>query len=397
MTNHFVSDVSIVGSGFFACFTALLLAEQNYSVTLLTNNKPILSSVTNSLSVLWPTLNDPPTRADNAHGHEVACYLNDFCHFGIEFFKTKYQNLFQNFWFEVPCLRVGIQNFEMEELEKAKQLGFGLASTNNKNIYQEKNSAYICKNIPLFQKEVEQLILSKNIQIISDKLEKVEENQTGCEIFSFSDKSSNKISSELVVFANGHQISKFLPKFKPILIPMSDILFEYTCSSSKKISPVVLRASNGHIAVSIYQESENIHLKVTGPRFMLPQAGVGLILKREDITNQVLQNLRNFHNQIFNVLSIYYAYSSTDEFLIDFPFQFNNYYLSDDCYPCDELPLLGEFGKFGKILGGTGFLATGFSAGIWSAKIIDDLISKQDSQNLHSRLKPRRLQKILSY
>jgi len=191
-----------------------------------------------------------------------------------------------------------------------------------------------------------------------------------------------------------------LPKYKTILVPMSDILIEYTCVSKVKCNPVTFRASNGHIAVSLFSQKfsqeEKTILKITGPRFLLPQAGVGLELTKESITPAMLTQVKKFHGQIFAILASYYNYASVEQFLSDFPFQENNYSTHIDCHPCDELPLVGEFGKLGKILGCTGFLATDFSAGVWGAKIICDLICQQKSSALHERLQPRRFNKIFN-
>ena len=177
---------------------------------------------------------------------------------------------------------------------------------------------------------------------------------------------------------------------------MSDILIEYECAAPKKLEPLAFRASNGHIAVSLFSNENKSMLKISGPRFLLPQAGVGLVLNKENITPAILSNVKKFHEQIFSILSSYYGYNSVELFLKEHPFVQTNYGAHVDCHPCDELPLVGEFGKLGKILGCTGFLATGFSAGAWGAKIICDLICQQKSSALHARLQPRRFNKIFN-
>ncbi|MES2615326.1 MAG: FAD-dependent oxidoreductase [Bdellovibrionota bacterium] len=384
--NSSITDVAIIGSGFFGACTALLLAEQGYSVTLITQGRKPLDSVLNSLGVLWPSLNDPPTRADVAHGHDVACYLNNFCQLGIEFFCQHFLPLLDNIWQKSTCLRVGVQNFEQEELEKAKNLGFGLKTTNKKEIYLENNSAYICTQPVLFQEKFIKLLQKNNVQILNEAASAITEERAGCTVT----LTSCVLKSEIIVLANGVQISSLLPKYKSILVPMSDVLIEYECATQKSCSPVTLRASNGHVAASLFLKENKTVLKITGPRFLLPQAGVGLVLNKEDIQSKSIDSVQKFHKQIFSILSSYYKYPSVDSFLADFPFQQTNYFVSVDCHPCDELPLVGEFGKLGKILGCTGFLATGFSSGVWGAKIIYDLICQDKSLDLHARLKPRR-------
>lgn len=61
-----------------------------------------------------------------------------------------------------------------------------------------------------------------------------------------------------------------------------------------------------------------------------------------------------------------------------------------DCLPCDELPVLGELGTQGRILGGTGWLGCGWSAGFRSAQIIADLVVHGKSEKLLPLLKPLR-------
>lgn len=386
--NMFNTDLTIIGEGFFGTCTALLLSRQGYSVTLVTQGKEILESCTNSLGVLWPSLNDPPTRAYVAHGHEVACYLNDFCQHGIEYFFSEIlSNSSENYWIKSPCLRIGLQDFEQEELEKAKNLGFGLTHTQHKEIYQEKYSSYICINLNLFKKQMHQFLKQSSVNIVAEKVVSINEKEGLVTL------DNSEIKSEIIILANGVHISEYLPKYKAILVPMSDILVEYVCESSKKIEPVTFRASNGHVGVSFFQTENKTILRMTGPRFLLPQAGVGIVLGKERITQLILTNIDKFHQQIFSTLAMYYAYADLKSFLSDFPFIRTNYDVRVDCHPCDELPLVGEFGKLGKILGCTGFLATGFSSGVWGAKIICDLICEQKSLALHERLQPRRFYK----
>jgi hypothetical protein len=384
-------DIVIVGAGFFGTCTALLLSQQGYSVTLLTEGKKPLNSCLHSLGVLWPSLNDPPTRADVAHGHEVACYLNNFCHLGIEFFLKKFVDSGAKYWKKAACLRVGMQSFEQEELQKAKNLGFNLQNTKLKEIYLEKQSAYICQNTLLFQEKMTKNLEKNNVKLINEKVVSLLEKQSECTVTC----ETHTLQSEIVVLANGVQISSLFPKYKSILVPMSDVLVEYECESTKKLKPLTFRASNGHLAASILSIKNKTTLKISGPRFLLPHAGVGLVLNKDNITPAILSNVKKFHEQVFLILSMHYGYKNVEQFLKEFPFVQTNYAAFVDCHPCDELPLVGEFGKLGKVLGCTGFLATGFSAGALGAKIIDDLICQEKSLDLHSRLKPRRFYKIL--
>lgn len=387
------TDIAIIGAGFFGTCAALLLSKQGYSVTLFTEEKKPLDSCLHSLGVLWPSLNDPPTRAHVAHGHDVALYLNQFCQLGVDFFSTYFiQNNKLDYWVKSPCLRIGIQDFEQEELEKAKNLGFGLKNTLHKEIYEEQYPSYICTNALAFQQHVIKMLELQNVAIRSQKVTSLTERQN--EALVHFEKESLKC--EIIILAQGVGISNLLPKYKSILVPMSDILIEYECATQKMCPPVTLRASNGHVAASLFSKEDKKHLKITGPRFLLPQAGVGLVFNKENITPATLANVKKFHEQVFTILSLRYGYNSVENFLKDFPFELANYSAHVDCHPCDELPLVGEFGKLGKVLGCTGFLATGFSSGVWGAKIVEDLITTQKSSALHKRLQPRRFIRLLA-
>ena len=367
------SDVLILGSGFFGVTTAYLLSKKGVSVTLISQESEILSSLNHSLNVFWPSLNDPPTRTHVAHGEEVASYLNDFCSHGIDFFHSLFS--LEKVSCSAPCLRVGLQEFEQEELIKAQKLGFGLTQTEEKSIFTEKNNT----------------LLFTEPQLVQDKALHIKETQTQCTVTT----KENSYESEIVVLGNNLFIGNLYPKYKNILVPMSDILTHYECHSEHTWPSVTFRAFNGHVAASFTQNKNNVvTLKVTGPRFMLPGAGVGVELKKELLNQKTLDDIKKFHHQIFKILSLYFKFSSVEEFLKKCPFQQKDFFVTTDCHPCDELPLVGEFGKLGKVLGCTGFLATGFPAGVWGAKIIHDLILTEKSENLHPRLKPRRFYKI---
>lgn len=382
-------DVVVVGAGFLGVQTALRLSQNGFSVTLFSSDEIPLSSCFESLGVLWPGLNDPPTRSHVAHGPEVATYLNDFCAKGVESFLSAFPQLEKqnNLWFKAPCYRVAMQKFEQEELQKAQELGFDLKSTATKEIFEEKHSSLIMADFPSFQEKVVSALLENNVTIFHEKVLSIDESTSGCVVQS----EHEQTKCEVAVLANGLQIKTLLPKYNSILIPMSDICFEYQCKTYKKFDPITFRAANGHVAVSFFQDENKLTtLKISGPRFLLPQAGAGVILDKDDLNPRLLNNIHKYTEQIFTMVSLVLGYRNPDLFFIDFPLTKKNMFLGLDCYPCDELPLVGEFGKLGRILGCTGFLATSFSAGSLGAKILTDMICHQKSDDLHPRLQPRR-------
>lgn len=386
-------DIAIIGAGPFACFCAFFLCRQNLRIALIYPEKTkLLSNFSHSLHVCWPSLNDPPTRADVAHGHEVAKYLQQFCSNGSNLF---FQNILktlneQDNWLQAPCFRFGIQDFEKQELTEAVKLGFDLDPTAESSIFKEKNESLICLNTEKFTQSMLSYLQSNNVKFIQASVMELNESQSNCSLVLSNQK---KIEAEVTILGNSLNIANLLKNYKEILIPMSDSLSEYKFTVNKTNSklPLTFRAGNGHVCGSIFQENNDILVKITGPRFLLPQAGAGINLTESIISQEVWEKISRYHE---NILIPYFI----EHFKLDC---FNGIeklsknlirkMVFADCYPCDELPILGEFGKLGKILGNTGWLATGFSAGVWAAYIVHELVMKEKSLFLHSRLHSRRL------
>jgi hypothetical protein len=172
---------------------------------------------------------------------------------------------------------------------------------------------------------------------------------------------------------------------------MSDCLFEYELDNLEKVQfhPFNFRASNGHICASVFHHKDKIKIKLSGPRFLLPGAGAGLDLTKKEIDNKIFQNIEKYHREF--VFGLIANLISSQNIFLNQPVTLNSKKVLVDCYPCDELPLLGEYGKLGRILGNSGWLATGLSSGAWASHIICELILNEKSSDLHSRLHPRRL------
>ncbi|MGY3802585.1 FAD-dependent oxidoreductase [Pigmentibacter ruber] len=385
-------DIVIVGAGPYACFSALFLSQQNFKIAIIhpENTEP-LDTFIHSLQICWPSLNDPPTRANVAHGNDVAKYLQEFCANGANIFFQNILNILdekQN-WQQLPCYRIGMQDFEYQELEEASKLGFNLSSTDDPKVFKELFNSLQCLNAEKFKKTMLDYLQENKVKFIKSRVKDISEKNDGCTIIL---ENKMKLNAEVIILANALKISEILNKYKEILIPMSDCLLEYSFYFKDIIfsNPISFRAANGHFAGTIFQRDQNIFMKFTGPRFLLPSAGAGIYLDESKITQENWEKIINYHSKV--ILSFLKTH-------FEFPFLNNidelNMYLIKknilvDCYPCDELPLLGEFGKLGKILGNTGWLATGFSAGVWAAYITHELIMHEKSYFLHSRLHPRR-------
>ena len=388
-TNQFY-DVVVVGAGAFSSFSALLSAQKGMRVALVypQNTEPV-ESFLSSLSTCWPSLNDPPTRAEVAHGHEVAFYLHEFCAKGLKFFQDVLLHLIndQDNWMEANCFRIGLKEFEVQELLDAFVLGFGLKKTEDLNIFKEDNSSLICLNRTLFQKNLIQALKKNNVTLLPSEVVKLNEFQNKCTLELLHGQT---IESEIVVLGNSLNIAKIMPKFETI-VPMSDCLFEYEMDNINcvEFEPFTFRASNGHICGSVFGHNQKVKINLSGPRFLLPGAGAGLDLTKVDLDNKVFQGVQKYHSEIiFELLSKMLTRVVVFE---KNAVKLNITKVIVDCYPCDELPILGEYGKLGRILGNTGWLATGISSGSWASSIICELILNEKSSALHSRLHPRRL------
>ncbi|MBX9838630.1 MAG: hypothetical protein K2X69_10005, partial [Silvanigrellaceae bacterium] len=252
MTKNQFFDVIIVGAGAFSCFSALLLKQKGMNVALVySENTSPMDSFLQSLNTCWPSLNDPPTRAEVAHGHDVAFYLHEFCIKGLTYFKETLLPLIedQENWVRADCFRIGMKDFEVEELLDAFHLGFGLKKTTDSKAFKEEKSSLICLNRKIFQENIIKSLIKNNVTLIPYEAIKLEERQSKCIIEL---KNNSIIESEIVVLGSSLNISKIIPKFQSILIPMSDCLFEYELDNLEKVQfhPFNFRASNGHICAS---------------------------------------------------------------------------------------------------------------------------------------------------
>jgi hypothetical protein len=386
-------DVIIVGAGPFSCFCAVLLSQQSLRVGLIyPHNTQPMESFLHSVNACWPSLNDPPTRAHAAHGHQVALYLQEFCNKGAMFFYNSILPLIEDSsnWLAAECYRVGLKEFEVEELHQASALGFGLEKTNKNNIFKEIYSSYICLDKKLFQKKIIQFLQKNNVTFLQSEVINISETQNNCNLTLANGQQTN---SEIIILGNSLNISKLLSRYNSILVPMSDCLYNYEAVLPKTNVkfPFSYRMSNGHISLVAYSILEKIFIKITGPRFLLPGAGAGVNLENVSIEEKIFNNIEKYHKDIiFKFLLEDLNIDVKNNFNYEKSIKCVDKRILADCYPCDELPMLGEFGKLGRILGNTGWLATGFSAGAWAAHIICDLVLHEKSADLHSRLQPRR-------
>ncbi len=364
-------DVVIVGGGIFGCLSALELAQEGVSVCVVDKNSDIFPYFSNSLKVFWPTPNELPTRSIAAHGLEMAQVLHQIPKLGIDFFPSELLTSLQ----PISCLRVAAEIFEKKEIESALEYGFQYINQKKTDLWKEENAGIFCLNEDNFIKIVKDKLLQLNISFIKENIVALEENASSCLLIG----SKINIESEIVVLSGGSFISHLLPKYKHILLPMTDLFCSYLGEFNEEIFPMALRTSNGHMGAvfSHNKFGKKGVCAVTGPRFLLPMAGVGNAFSEDILTPEMKAKLTNIHKKIFNYGSF-------------FPFGEPQISLGYDCLPCDELPLLGEYGRCGRVLGFAGCLGYGYSAGVWASRVIKDLILFQKSSLLPELFQPRR-------
>lgn len=387
-------DAIVVGAGPLGCFTALALAHAGVKVAVCDTHARPGDRLRLGLHALWPTPNDPPTRADVAHGREVALYLNAFCTSGVAYFHETLAPLLSlpaSALANARNVRMGVQEFERTELGKAVELKLGLSRTENPVVFEEAHRALVLNSDLALAEAVARAFEAMKIHYASGAVEAIEETSAGCTV-----RLENGAAwrCEVAVVALGSSTGRVLPAYEKVLLPMTDLMmrFEGELIPNEGRSalpggslPFAFRGHSGHVAGVIHAlEGHKVRCAVSGPRFLLPDAGVACDLTRHPMPAGLAEKTGAFHaksvfpyvGELLGATARLTPASSS---------------LGLDCLPCDELPLLGELGRLGKVIGGGGWLGTGLSSGSFAAKILTDLVVKGRSEDLHPRLTPRRL------
>ncbi|NBW82089.1 FAD-binding oxidoreductase, partial [bacterium] len=287
------------------------------------------------------------------------------------------------------CLRIGTLPHETEELNRACELNLGLEKSNfSRHIFTD-----TCDSLVHVAPNKSQSITlnKKYFSSVQAKVVSVAESQEGCTAIL---DSGEKISSEMVILANSFRISELEPWLKEMLVPMSDIeTFWHSnirCSTTDK--PITLRASSGHVAAALIPEEIRggtctWTIKLSGPRFMLPRAGVGIDLCGKPVDESFALKIKDWlKTQLLPSLSNVLPHLPTQ--LLELELAHARFGV--DCLPCDELPILGDLGQSGRILASTGWLGCGWSASFQSASILCEIIETGRSARLAPLLRPRR-------
>ncbi len=196
--------------------------------------------------------------------------------------------------------------------------------------------------------------------------------------------------TEIAVLATNQSSGVLLPHLKDVFVPMTDVACQYTFSLERERHEVfAFRNGNGHIAAKLELKGTTGTLVISGPRFLLPGAGAGLDLVSDGYDpKMLLPKLAGFHTQkVFPKLDFLLTAKEISALSSSRP---TGEFLKVDCHPCDELPLLGEAGRMGKLLVAAGWLANGFASGSLAAEILVGFIELGRHQKYENMLSPQR-------
>lgn len=375
-------DVVVCGGGILGCYTALMLESIGARTLIVERENTLCASKLLGHAVFWPSPNDPATRAVVAHGIEVARYLNEFVANGLQVLKEKIFPRLQGFAFEdIPCSRLAKQTLEIRELRQAVELDLGLSEIGN-GWFEETTGACVGSGFAPALRDA--LAKSSKVDIrVQSTVVKIVEDKEGCTLIL---SSGENITCEMIVAAMNAGNVLVDSRFNDILVPMLDVQSIFFLENTTLISKKLFRSSNGHFTLHAHQTNNNTGITLTGPRFLLPSAGIGVTQVAATAREALEKKILNFFSSSI-AGEMFRDASNAQPLKPQFVYEV-------DCHPCDELPVLGEYGKHGRILGCAGWLGVGLTAHAQAAKILVDLISDGRSSSLLPLLRPTRFQTL---
>ncbi|MEY4064105.1 MAG: hypothetical protein RIR26_313 [Pseudomonadota bacterium] len=390
------TDVIIVGGSPFGWACAHMLSLKKIKTTLVDDRAVTALTPWQSkgLGVFWSSLNDPPTRAVVAHGSEMAQWLQRVC---VEGIRVAQSVVMESEFMRARALRIGLEKHEITELNAARDAHLGLASLD------DLGPAYFCES-------EQALILSHPNQPLKTKtkstftktqaeVSEVKESKDGCTVIL---ANGDQLHSEIVILANGYKMAALQPWLAPMLVPMSDVQSEWSTNirANRTAEPWVVRTASGHVAalISACQSSpdeSHWRIKLTGPRFFLPQAGVGTDLSHKTPDSELQAKLERWLKEklipaLLPLMETPPDVDSRTPSLEPWALRCEGIQFGVDCLPCDELPIAGELGLQGRILGSTGWLGCGWSAGFQMAQVVAELVEQGRSGGLAPLVQPKR-------
>jgi hypothetical protein len=403
-------EVIICGDSFFAVWTSILLFRQGVKVLRLHNSASGFDSRESVLDVAFSTLVDPPTRALVAHGKEVADYLCQFVAKGAVKLAREFELQ------PLRSVRLAVAEHEQRELIQAAR-DFPYLDSFSSNSAGDpvavaawaEPASYQIPGAEEFSEMVLKLEPAQNR--VRASVVNVEESSTGVVVRC--DDGQARFA-ELCVLGQGAAIANVVTRYASILVPVTDVRVSLDVAltvDSFSADPLCFRAASGHISGCLIPSiSEgSLRMNVSGPRYALFHAGAGWhpsdvasdgFLPKGQIplsektwaeglaavlpaALRVLNPALDFSTEISAAAAMVRREGVARDFVLG-------------TLPCDELPLLGEFGSHGRLLGNAGWIGVESSAALPAAEIICDLILHGCSKGhpLHPRLSPRRFQTV---
>lgn|GEM_PF-627164 len=393
-------DICIAGAGALGLFAAFFLSGKGARV-LLVDSRMRMPSPT--LGALWPSPNDPPTRALVAHGPELARYLTNLHVQGVELSRSLGTILAAD---DARAFRYGLEAFERQELEKAVAANLGVTLLEDavglgeaRTFFAESAGARALRDPVGWRMPLLRAVRASGVQDVCDDVAQLEERTTGVILRTVK---GTRIEAEMVIVCAAARTGELLPAFSEVLVPMSDACFLWKRSTPKRgasaelpleaRAALCLRGHNGHVAAVWAPEAGEFPLRVSGPRFLWPGAGAGIALRGAPDARK-REAAMDFHRaKTLPLLARALGFSTWEAWRFRAHLAFHSVVYGVDCLPCDELPVAGEFGRWGRVLGAAGFLGTGLGAQITAARGLVDLAEKGASDLLHPQLSPRRFQ-----
>jgi hypothetical protein len=402
-------DVIVCGDGLFALWVSCLLTKAGVRLLRIHSSPSGLSPLVPGLGVVWPSMPDPPTRLAVAHGLGAARELEAFVHGASVASAAALAGVARPL--TGTCLRLGLQQHEATELAAAARQFPRLKPVGRLREVRGEAASVAALD------EDDVAILGDVESGMAEKLLRGEDPQTRlcATVVGIAEEAhgvrvqcadGRAFECDVLVLGLGANLGKVWPQYKDICVPASDALGWLKVHRGVRLSAktaahthghdhghqtgayahaVAFRASSGHVAGVLLWDAkaERVELRMTGPRYALRHAGMGWFPQDGELhpgalfeqawsgqAQLIMAALAELHPQcaaaaqaLSEVLAEGAGASAAPQFR-----------LTTECWPCDELPMLGELGFRGRVLGSAGWLGCGHSVALWCAQAVRDLV-----------------------
>jgi len=187
-----------------------------------------------------------------------------------------------------------------------------------------------------------------------------------------------QLEASFVVLACHGEIPGFLPTLRDALVPYNDQWAAYSrplaWPAGSLAAGDVFSANHGHIWGGIHPQG-NVHCG--GARYLRPLAGIGQHKSewRDDISQHLARKLGGIFSGEFKPVGGQRAALT-------------------DCWPCDELPVIGPMFGESQVLLATGYMGNGLVWGYWAGRVVAELIACGQCADLDRRLAPGRFRSL---